>query len=714
MKNSVMAICLTLLVGTALAAIPGLTPAEPARPDPIQLSVSRSASGPITPVIGPDEMVWTDNPDETLHYDGDHSSAIGLTNGGTFYGAARFTPTSTCTVKAVLFFQQGAAANDYIFIFAENNDTTPGVKLESVPYVASDTNRWKRIDLPTPLVIRAGTDFWACVRVTHQAGHFPLGCDAGPMVRDRGGFISTNGTRWQQLVDVNPSLNYNWNIRAVVHSVPGLAHDVGVSKIIAPGTNIGPGVVQPKARVVNFGTTAESNIPVSCWIDSAGQRVYSRDTTLAGPLAPGNRAEVTFPNWTTGPAGNSYTITMFTALAGDLDRSNDTSRQVTSIARTFTLLDHDTGYCKLTVSCLGSIGYDIPPTDAGSGFRYPKTVSTSALFFASLAVGNSINYVVDRYYSHPTTNPVNMDWQTVDSLMAIEPPLPGDEHFSASYTDAAHPAPKGLKVTQNSYMVAAPGYDDFVVLIYDIQNNGASPVNGLYAGVFSDFDVGSNPALNFSRSDTVRRLGYIWMQNVQNPNVGVKILEPRSFANMTSVDHARYVYPDSCVTDTQKFNFLSGAIVQRNSNRAYDWSLVLSVGPFDLEVGQSYRFAVAFVGGTDSLTIRANADSAQSWYDHGPGVAEKTVENRSRTERFELVPNPFTRSAVLRYFAANPGRLDLAVFDASGRLVDKHSILVKAGAGTYLWQPRSLSRGVYFLNVKAPGKQAQLKVLHLE
>ncbi|MEO0080371.1 MAG: hypothetical protein ABIK44_06835, partial [candidate division WOR-3 bacterium] len=233
MKSCVMALCLTLLGGLALAAIPNGTPAEPPMSEPVQLSVSRPVSAAATQVLGPDELIWTDNPDETLHYDGNPSSGIGLTNGGTFYGAARFTPTSTCTVKAVLFFQHGAASNDYIFIFGENNDTTPGVKLESVPYSAADTYRWKRIDLPQPLVVRAGTDYWACVRTTHLAGHFPLGCDAGPMVRDRGGFISTNGIRWQQLVDVNPQLNYNWNIRAIVRSVPGLAHDVGVSKILA-------------------------------------------------------------------------------------------------------------------------------------------------------------------------------------------------------------------------------------------------------------------------------------------------------------------------------------------------------------------------------------------------------------------------------------------------------------------------------------------------
>jgi hypothetical protein len=52
--------------------------------------------------------------DETLHYDGVPYTGVGLTSGGTFYTAARFTPTTACTLKAVLFYQWHNSSNDYV------------------------------------------------------------------------------------------------------------------------------------------------------------------------------------------------------------------------------------------------------------------------------------------------------------------------------------------------------------------------------------------------------------------------------------------------------------------------------------------------------------------------------------------------------------------------------------------------------------------------
>lgn len=706
MKNTVLVLGLAGFLALALATVPGHQPA-----DVPELSLSPTGT---LPSVQPELILLpSDNPDETLHWDGPNANGIGLTNGGTYYGAARFTPTSTCTLKAALHFQRQPSNAEWIFIFGEGTDTTPGPVIESMPYTVTDTMVWKRTNTSRSPIITAGTDFWVAVRITHAAGRFPLGVDAGPMVRDRGGFISTGGGRWQQLPDVNPQLNYNWNIRAIIASVPGAAHDVGVSRIIAPGTSINPGSYQPIARVTNFGTNPESNIPVTCWIDSGATRIYNQTVTLPGPLQPGARAQVTFPVWNTGPSGARYTITMFTSLAGDLVPANDTMRQPVSIATGQALVDHDTGYCKLTVSCFGAIGYDNPPAYAGSGFCYPKT-SASALFYSSFLIGNETLYVADRFFGRPASGPVNNDLQPVDSLMPVVPPQAGDEQFRASFNDRGHPTPKGIKVYQNSYMTALTGYDDFVVINYNIVNEGSNPVNGLYAGVWSDFDIGTNPAANTATSDTVRRLMYMRQSTTANPTVGTVILYPPSFRNLTAVDHARWVYPtDSCVRDAQKFRFLNGTVVQRNSNRPYDWSLIMSIGPFDLAPGANQRFAIAFVGGSDEATCRAHSDSAQSWYDANVGIAERP-ELRTGSPLLAVQPNPFRKGAWVNYNSPLSGRLELAAFDAAGREVERTAFDVPAGAGRCYWRPEKLSRGVYFVRITTPDAKVETKVLKLE
>jgi len=111
------------------------------------------------------------------------------------------------------------------------------------------------------------------------------------------------------------------------------SHDVGVNAVIAPSGGIGPGPVTPEVKVRNFGANPESNIPVTCWIDSGATRVYAANAILPGPLGRGAEADVTFaPNWNPGPAGARYNVTMFTALEGDLNRGNDTTIGTTTVA----------------------------------------------------------------------------------------------------------------------------------------------------------------------------------------------------------------------------------------------------------------------------------------------------------------------------------------------------------------------------------------------
>jgi len=366
------------------------------------------------------------------------------------------------------------------------------------------------------------------------------------------------------------------------------------------------------------------------------------------------------------------------------------------------VMTHDTGYCKLTVSCQGSIGYD-EPTGTGQGFCYPKT-ATTALYYSSFAMGTGADYLADHFYGQPASGATNSDLRPVDSLRAVTPPTAGDEQFRGSYSDAGHPAPENLKVPQNSYQVASPGYDDFVVLTFDIGNLGSNPANGMCAGVFADFDVGSDPTENVVTSDTVRRLSYVSVDGVPNPTVGIKILAPRSFKNLTAIDHAIYVYPtDSTVTDDQKWRFLNGTIVQRNSNRAYDWSLVTSVGPFDLAPGSSYRFAVAFVGGSTEAGIQENADSAQSWYDRSVGVAESPAPQNQVERLLQLAPNPSSGRTTIRFQARVAGHVRVTVVDLAGhtdaRLMDRE---VTTGRGELVWQQDKLADGVYFVRMETP------------
>ncbi len=380
------------------------------------------------------------------------------------------------------------------------------------------------------------------------------------------------------------------------------------------------------------------------------------------------------------------------------------------------MIDLDTGSVLLSVCAIGSIGYDEPPAlDLGQGFRVPKTAA-SCLFYGSIMAGNSPSYLVDHFYSQPANSGTNRDWRTPDSFRMVTPPAPADEHWMNTMTDAGHPTPKGLRVSQHWYMNTDAGYNNWAVVTLEFINNGSQPINELYAGIVGDFDIGSSPTANILVSDTVRRAVLMRQSTTENPCAGFILLEPERYANIGALDHAVYVYPDSCVTDGQKFRMLNGTIVQRNSNRAYDWSAFVSAGPYDLPVGGTWRIAIGVVGATTVNDFWTASDSCRNWYIANIlGLEERPVYLSVTPERPLVVsPSPFRNSTVINYYAVQPGVLELNVIDAAGRVVNEQRIQVNAGAGKLHWRPSGFAPGIYFLKVTTGGKSTTAKFLMVE
>jgi len=372
----------------------------------------------------------------------------------------------------------------------------------------------------------------------------------------------------------------------------------------------------------------------------------------------------------------------------------------------------DTGSVSLSVCAIGSIGYDEPAQTQGSGFQVPKG-SANTLYFGGMMAGNDGSYLVDHFYSRPASGATNHDWRLADSLRFVLPASPADEHWTNSMTDAGHPTPKGLAVEQHWYMNAVNGYRDWAIAAFDFTNNGSSAINGVYAAMVGDFDIGTSTS-NVAGSDTVRRS--VWMEpyGSETPTVGFVLLDPDRFANLSAIDHALYVYPTSALTDTQKYQFMNGTIVLRQSDRSYDWSIITSAGPFNLPVGAEQRVAFAVVGATSLAQWLAFGDSAQHWYNANMlGIVEQPVQPSER-QPVLLSPNPFARGTCVRYFTSAAGELELVAFDATGRQVELVRFPVAKGTGTCYWQPKGLAPGIYFLKVKTPDRETTQKALLTE
>jgi serine protease len=373
---------------------------------------------------------------------------------------------------------------------------------------------------------------------------------------------------------------------------------------------------------------------------------------------------------------------------------------------------HDVGNVRCTVTGFGSLGF-AGLGGAGDGFEYPKFIDH--LYYGSMAAGNSASYVVDRHFA-PTGG--DEDWQTLLCQgLKFGQTVYSDQDGWVRYDDSGHPTPHELEITQHSWAWAAAPHNDYVIIRYTMLNGGGSVLNGMYLGQFADFDMGADYSTNYAGTDAGRRMAYMY-PNVSGPYVGIKLLDPTTAANLSAIDHDLYVYPGSEMSEQTKLNFLNGTYSSSQSNRPYDWSVMVSAGPFDLAPGDSEVVAVAILGGDDLSDLEDNADDAQYVYDGVPGISEKSTYRKEKPSfaLYESHPNPFTASSRINYILAPNQEGSLKIYDAAGRIVRSFTV---AGIGRrqyVVWDGtddsgRHVTSGVYFCQLGWSGLRASKKVV---
>ncbi|UCD20039.1 MAG: S8 family serine peptidase [candidate division WOR-3 bacterium] len=423
------------------------------------------------------------------------------------------------------------------------------------------------------------------------------------------------------------------------------------------------------------------------------------------------------------PQGTVVPMTVYLEANGGSYTTNCNFQIVVGLPR-HDYVDHDTGNCRLTVTKHGSIGY-LDVNSQGSGFVYPLPGTISQLFHASFALANASNYVMDQFYPNAGPSPNNTDWLCttvpdgrcwIDTCTACA----GDEESWAMFSDSGFSAPKGLIVTQHGYAWDDACYDDFVIIRFEVKNEGAAPVSDIHAGVIADYDM-TNAQANRVGTDVARRLAYMWYPTVPNPYVGVKLLWPTAATNVTALQNPVYVYsgPTNLWHDTTLYKFLNGTLSFPSGPTDDDWSVVVSTEPFTLGSGEISEIAFAFIGGSSLADLQANADSAQSVYIQYFGVEEATSSGLVVDGLVKFYPNPFSKNTTIAFNLTKSAKVRINVYNALGQLM-KTVIddVCEAGESILQWNGRDdrgrrLPNGVYFYSLETDGYSGTGKMIIL-
>jgi len=150
--------------------------------------------------------------------DGINNDGIGLTAGGTFSVAARWTGAQLVyydglSLTGIDFFPRSTMAT--VFTLKVWKGANASTLMLSQPLSGLTQNAWNTVLLSTPVIISSATELWIGYECSAQpTGDYPAGCDEGPAVAGYGDMISTDGTTWATLSGYG--LSYNWNLAGTI------------------------------------------------------------------------------------------------------------------------------------------------------------------------------------------------------------------------------------------------------------------------------------------------------------------------------------------------------------------------------------------------------------------------------------------------------------------------------------------------------------------
>ena len=371
--------------------------------------------------------------------------------------------------------------------------------------------------------------------------------------------------------------------------------------------------------------------------------------------------------------------------------------------------DHNIGSIQTTMTDKGTFGYVTADSPDGVGFVYPPDGS-NLLYIGSLWAGTDAGYVVNRDYASETP-----DWEVAanpDGHVVVDATPDIAQRIRSSFNDSPHPQAKWLRAFQETAAWGTAPDNAYVLEHVVLANDGLDAVEGLYAGQFMDFDVVPASAMsNHGTTDLARNLVYMW-RPAPTPYVGLMLIEPEPAANVTLILNPTYVWPNAHVLDVDKYEFLAAtdaSHIVHDAPAADDWSVLVSAGPFALDVDESVTLGFALVAGGSAAELLTNADRARArYFEIYGGSAVGDPAPGSGGLRLTAAPNPFAGETVFLYELPVRSSATLTVYDVAGRLVSsvRREGPAVAGEHSVRWdardaQGRRLPPGIYLYRLDA-------------
>jgi hypothetical protein len=159
--------------------------------------------------------------EQWIHWDsGENHDAIGTGTAAVFTVAVRFTTEDLNNLQvdglyltSVRFWPYEGDATYTLGIWTggSSDPLNSGTLMHTQPVNNVIPQQWNEVSITNPVYIDSANELWFGYQIDTPGG-YPAGCDAGPVIDEKGNLMFWNG-QWITLLDVNPELDSNWNIQ---------------------------------------------------------------------------------------------------------------------------------------------------------------------------------------------------------------------------------------------------------------------------------------------------------------------------------------------------------------------------------------------------------------------------------------------------------------------------------------------------------------------
>jgi len=364
-----------------------------------------------------------------------------------------------------------------------------------------------------------------------------------------------------------------------------------------------------------------------------------------------------------------------------------------------------------TFSSNGRVGFSKADAAGGLGFIYRDE---PLLYEAALMVAKSSTQVSNNARSEGN---YSEDFAKLVSAARLNGANADFEGVS-TFTDEKASSPVGVKVKSKMWAYATAPDDKYVIVEYEITNTTTTDLQGIYTGMFTDWDLDESSA-NATRFDATAKTAYVYARkNSDYPYAGVRLLTEGASPSYYPMSYQVAGDPlaDNKFTTAEKYTVLSSGIKASGlgtDNNGYDVMFALGSGPYTLPRNASVTVAYAFIAG-DNLSDLLNSGNAA--YTKYTTVIKKTdepkPEERNRFSLKQNYPNPASGLTYIPFYLPEKAAVHLALANATGKVV---ATLIDGtlDAGTYHipYSTEKLSTGLYFYELRAGSYRKALKMI---